>query len=442
MSFFHSKQTMISRSYDIAGSGFSTLPTKEKKEIIDEQKTNNNYTVVKDLIAIFSAIFLSSVGYGILMVLISIRLETNVKNEILMSLSAATQIGAGVIFSRFLPKMGRNLGMTKSIHVGSLISAACALLLYHYFGYIFWLVTIYFMGTSFFISGVTRNTVMIDLAPSNIRALIISFGTMLVAIGNAAGPLILNLLQTSDTFISFLISSLFFVFSTLPLPRLSKVDTSVREEKAIGIWRYIKNSPKIMFAGFSVSYAMSSASAFIIIYGLRIGMAQNEAAILLSVLLLGTIFSMPVAYLADILNRRFIMIFSCAVALSCAILLNLSSEVKNIYILLFFMFASLSGVKIPAVVLINEKYKPTQRLAVNSAFARFSLIGNICGLFCTGIFINFFGPQGLWTSISLILSLLLAFCGYNYYQKFKNGEVKFSDFSIFNKHQNEQIQDS
>ncbi len=434
--FFSKKQILISRNYNSSGSGFATLPLNSSKN------SENNLTLIQDLVAIFLAIFLSSIGYGILMVLISLRLEANVKNEILISISAATQIGAGVIFSKFLPKIGQNFGLIKTIQIGSLISAACSLLLYHYFGYIFWLMIIYFIGTSFFVCGVSRNTAMIDLAPSKIRALIISFGTIIVAVGNAAGPLILKLLNSSDNFFAFLLAALFFVFSTLPLPRLKKIDSKIRESKAISVWRYIKNSPKIMFAGFCVSYAMSSASAFIIIYGIRIGMAQNEAAILLSILLLGTIFSMPIAYLADIFNRRFIMILSAFLAIICAIFLNFASDLKNIHILLFLMFASLSGLKIPALVLINEKYKPTQRLAVNSAFSRFGLIGNIVGLFCTGILINLFGPNGLWLSIIFIIGIFLLFCAVNYRKKFKNGEIKFSDFSIFNKQQTEQIYDS
>ncbi len=434
--FFSKKQILISRNYNSSGSGFATLPLNSSKN------SENNLTLIQDLVAIFLAIFLSSIGYGILMVLISLRLEANVKNEILISISAATQIGAGVIFSKFLPKIGQNFGLIKTIQIGSLISAACSLLLYHYFGYIFWLMIIYFIGTSFFVCGVSRNTAMIDLAPSKIRALIISFGTIIVAVGNAAGPLILKLLNSSDNFFAFLLAALFFAFSTLPLPRLKKIDSKIRESKAISVWRYIKNSPKIMFAGFCVSYAMSSASAFIIIYGIRIGMAQNEAAILLSILLLGTIFSMPIAYLADIFNRRFIMILSAFLAIICAIFLNFASDLKNIHILLFLMFASLSGLKIPALVLINEKYKPTQRLAVNSAFSRFGLIGNIVGLFCTGILINLFGPNGLWLSIIFIIGIFLLFCAVNYRKKFKNGEIKFSDFSIFNKQQTEQIYDS
>jgi MFS family permease len=440
--FFSKREIIITRNYDNSNSGFSTLPTKEKKQIIDEQKANSNLDTGKDLLAIFSTILLASIGYGILMVLISLRLEANIKNEILISLSAVTQIGAGVIFSRFLPKMGRNIGMSKTVHIGSIVSAVCCLALYQYFNYVFWLAVIYCLGTSFFICGVTRNTIMIDLAPSKIRALIISFGTMLVALGNAAGPIILNFLQTSDSFLSFLIASLFFLFSTLPLKHLSKVDTTIREEKAIGIWRYIKNSPKIMLAGFSVSFAMSSASAFIIIYGIRVGMSPNEAAVLLSILLFGTIFSMPVAYLADILNRRFIMILSAILSLICTIFLGFNENIKQIHILLFFMFACLSGIKIPAVVLINEKYKPTQRLAVNSAFSRFSLIGNICGLFCTGVAINFFGPNGLWISISTILVIFLFFCLSNYFKKIRLGEINLKNFSIFNQHQNEQLPDN
>jgi Na+/melibiose symporter-like transporter len=100
------------------------------------------------------------------------------------------------------------------------------------------------------------------------------------------------------------------------------------------------------------------------------------------------------------------------------------------------MFGSLIGIKLPAVVLINEKYKPTQRLAVNSAFARFALLGNICGLFLTGFIIKIFGPEGLWLSVMGILSTFQIFCFFNYGQKFYRKEIEwknfFQNFSFFN----------
>lgn len=437
MFFLNHRQEPTSRSYDFGGSGFSALPTRSKTTISESQEFCWSIGLIKDFAAIFSAIFLSAIGYGILMVMIALKLEANVKNEILMSVSTATQIGAGVIFSRFLPSMGRKTGMINSIYIGSITSAICSIALYFYFGYFYWLITVFFLGTAFFICGVTRNTIMIDLAPTHIRAMVISIGTMLVAIGNSLGPVILNFFKTSDSFTSFALASGFFLASVTPLERLRKVDATVREEKSIGVWRYIKNSPKIMFAAFSVSYAMSSSSAFLIIYGIQIGMPKNEASLLLSVLLFGTVFYIPLGYLAEILNRRLMMITSAALALICAHALFISVDSQHIPILLFLLFGALAGIKLPAIVLINEKYKPTQRLAVNSAFARFSLIGNIFGLFATGLCMKACGPHGLWLSVIFILSFFLLFCCANYARKIFKGEFKSQYFSIFNQHQNE-----
>jgi len=177
----------------------------------------------------------------------------------------------------------------------------------------------------------------------------------------------------------------------------------------------------------------------LIIYGIRIGMPKDQASLLLSVLLFGTIFSIPIGYLADIFNRRMMMISSTFLALFFSCSLYFNQDQSRIYVLLFLMFGSLAGVKLPAIVLINEKYKATQRLAVNSAFSRFSLLGNICGLFITGGIMNSFGPQGLWLSVSIILLFFLVFCCCNYWQKISKKEFNIKDFSIFNKNQNEQI---
>ncbi len=178
-----------------------------------------------------------------------------------------------------------------------------------------------------------------------------------------------------------------------------------------------------MFAGFSVNYALSASNTFLIIYGIKIGIASNEAALLYSVLLFGTIFSIPIGYLTDHINRRFLMIFSAFLALICVFLLYFNQNHDNIYLLLFLTFGCMTGIKLPAIVLINEKYKPTQRLAVNAAFAKFCLIGNITGIFTTGAIMKLSGPKGLWLSIIIILSLFIIFCIYNYVSKLIKGDL-------------------
>ncbi len=440
--FFNHRQEIITRNYDVAGSGFAPLPTKLPPKLADDHKFHWTIGLVKDLCAVFYSIFLASIGYGILLVMIAFKMETHIKNEILMSLSAATQIGAGVIFSRFLPSIGRKAGIINGIYFGSIVSAICALLTYFYPGYLLWLLIIFGLGTSLFICGVSRNTIMINLAPPHMRAVIISIGTMLVAIGNSLGPVILSIIQTHDHFITFLLASSFYLASMLPLSRLKKIDSDNPEEKKLSIWRYIRASPKIMFASFAVNFSTSSATTFSIIYGIKIGMPPNQASLLVSVLLFGTIFSIPVGYLADIVNRRLMMLSCAGLAFICASLLFFNHEQERIYTLLFLMFGFLAGVKVPAMVLVNEKYKPTQRLAVNSVFSRMGLIGNICGLFCTGSLMKQMGPNGLWLSISTILFLFLLFCSVHYYRKIKRKEFNLRKFSfLHNPNRNELLPD-
>ncbi len=436
---FRSHQGAVSRNHDFTGTGF--IPLSIQKRVAADAKFRWSLNLIRDIGAIYSSIFLAAVAYGILMVLIALKLEFYVKNEILMSFSAATQIGAGVIFSRFLPSIGRKAGMLNSIYVGSIASVIAALMLYQYHGYFLWIITIFVLGTALFTCGVTRATIMIDLAPTHVRAMVISLGTMLVAVGNSIGSIVLGLMNTRESFTSFLVAAVFYLLSMLPLTRLKGIDSKVREEKKISIWRYIKNSPKIMFAGFSVSYAMSSASAFLIIYGIKIGMPQDQAAMLLSVLLFGTIFYIPIGYITDILNRRMLMISFATLSLFCAYLLSISKNEQEIYLLLFLMFGCLSGMKLPSVILINEKYKSTQRLAVNSAFSRVSLIGNVTGLLLTGVIMRSVGAGGLWISLMISLSLFLAFCLLNYLGKALRGELQLKNFSIFNQHESEQVQE-
>lgn len=438
MLIFYRNNGGISRSYDHTGEGFAPLP-------LNKNNVNQNFTwnlsLVQDLLAIFSSIFISGIAYGIMMTMISFRLEANVENEILISLSTVVQIGAGVIFSRFLPSVGQKVGMIKSIIIGSIVASICSLLLFKFVFYWLWIVIIYFLGTSLFTTAVTRNTIMIDLSPPKIRSIIISIGITLVALGNAFGPILLNLIKTKDSFYSFLLASILYLISTIPLLRLKKADSIVREQKKVAIWRYMKNSPKIFFAGFTMSYIMASCSAFSIIYGIKIGMTQSEASMLFSSLLFGTIFYTVFGFLCNYFNRRFLIILSAFSSLYVIYLINYYGNNENIFILLFLLFSSMSGIKLPTLVLINEKYKPTQRLIVNSAFTRVALIGTICGLLTTGALMKHFGHSGLWLSCAIILTCFIAFWFLNYLYKFMNNDFSYKDLTILYKNSNESEQE-
>jgi len=438
MLIFYRNNGGISRSYDHTAEGFAPLP-------LNKNDANKNFTwnlsLVQDLLAIFSSIFISGIAYGIMMTMISFRLEANVENEILISLSTVVQIGAGVIFSRFLPFVGQKVGMIKSIIIGSIVASICSLLLFKFVFYWLWIVIIYFLGTSLFTTAITRNTIMIDLSPPKIRSIIISIGITLVAIGNAFGPILLNLIKTNDSFYSFLLASMLYLISTIPLLRLKKADSIVREQKKIAIWRYMKNSPKIFFAGFTMSYIMASCSAFSIIYGIKIGMTPSEASMLFSSLLFGTIFYTVFGFLCNYFNRRFLIILSAFSSLYVIYLINYYGNNENIFILLFLLFSAMSGIKLPTLVLINEKYKPTQRLIVNSAFTRVALIGTICGLLTTGALMKHFGHSGLWLSCAITLTCFIVFWFLNYLYKFMNNDFSYKDLTILYKNSNESEQE-
>lgn len=428
-------KNIVSRSYDISNKDFDAFSDLEKAS-----KQNFHWTadLIKDILAVFSSILVAAIGYGIMSVMIAIKMEEYIKNEILMSLSSGTQIISGIILSRFLPILGRKIGLTNSIYLGTIISAVTAFIMHFYAGYFLWLATIFIFGASNFLCGVVRQTITIDLSPRHFRATIISCSGMLFSIGNSLGPVFLNIIGSdADNINNHLFACLFLLISMIPLRRIKRNEKNkVKEDKKIGLWRYIKNSPKIMFAGFCVNYALSSCSTFIIIFGIKSGMKPSEASMLLSMLLFGAIFSIPLGYLTDLINRRFLMIFFSILAIICSQLIYYNSDLSKIHTLLFIMFGTLIGVKLPAFVLINDKYKPTQRLAVNSAFGKISLIGNIFGIFCTGAIMKSFGPQGLWLSVTLILFLFLLFCSLNYLNKAIKGELKLKDFYLLNKNKN------
>lgn len=396
---------------------------------MEDKEISSNLTA--NILSLYASIFLSSVPFGILAALNSIKMEHYVHDDVLISFCAIAQMLAGIVASRYLPGIARVVGGNKTMYYATALAALTTILMYHYYGYFAWMIVTFIFGAAIFSFSVTRQTMIIAIAPTKHKAILVSIGGMFMSIGNALGPVILGFIGYKG-FLPYIIAMLFYFSSIIPIILVHERDISVREEKRIGLLRYIYNSPKIMFAGFSFSFIQSSINAFLIIFGIKSGMLENQASMMFSVLLFGTIFSLPMGYLTDLINRRLIIICSTVASLICAILILLNNDLQSIYALLFLMYGFMIGIKLPAVILINEKYKPTQRLAVNAAFSKFCFIGNICGIFCTGAIMDIVGPVGLWISVILVLFSYLCFSICNYVHKFLKHNFEFSGFFVKN----------
>lgn len=430
MFFLKNKNYLISRNYHSASESlsFNQLPINKH-----QREFSWTYSHLFNYLTIYLSIFLSALGYGIAMVLIAFKLESNVKDDILITLSTVTQICAGVIFSSYLPRLTNKIGVINNIFYGSILATISTICLYKFINYPLWIIFIFLMGTSLFITSISRNTIMIDYSTEKFRAFSISLGSLLVAIGNSLGPVLINYIDVKDSFLVFTIAGIIHLLSGVIVLRLKKTDTVIRQQKKISPWQYIINSPKIMFSGFSFSFAMSSCSAFAIIYGLRVGIDEKSASLLLSALLIGTISYLPLSILCNIFNLRFLIILFSIISLLIIHKIYLLENYNYLHLYFFILFSSLAGMKLPTLVLINEKYKPSQRLAVNSSFSKVALTGSIFGLLCTGILIKIFGYKGLWLSSSGILVIFIIFCLINYFIKFLKGQLSSKDLSIFKK---------
>ncbi|MFT6105829.1 MAG: MFS family permease [Rickettsiales bacterium] len=377
---------------------------------------SNKNRLAVNLTSVYSSIFLSSLPFGMVMVLIAVKMNEFVGSEIFISISAATQIFAGVVFARYVPIIAKKIGVLKTIQISIVIAASMVLLMYQYHGYFFWLLVVFIFGGVLFSFSIIRQTITLEISPPNHKAIIVSIGGMLMALGSSLGAIIINYIG-SDGFFPYGVASALYLSSMLPMMLFININSIVKESKKVGLMRYIKISPKIMLGGFTFNYVQAAASSFVVIYGIQIGLEIDRASILFSVLLFGTVFSIPMGFVTDVINRRFLMMVSTLSSLVCAIFLFFIQDFIIMAFLLFLLFGFGIGIKLPALILINEKYKPTQRLAVNSAFAKICLIGNICGIFFTGAIMELMGSKGLWISIILMLLLCTIINARSYFNR-------------------------
>ena len=234
--------------------------------------------LIVDIIPIYLSIFLSSIPFGMLSCLVAIKMDYHIKNSILISLCSATQILSGVFISKYLPGIARMFGTNRVLYISTITAALASLAMYKYEGYFLWIIVIFSFGASIFCFAVIRQTIILDMAPPNRKAILVSTGGMFMSIGNALGPIMLNYIG-NDGFLPHIVAALFYISSIFAISYIGDKSEVVRENKKIGLLRYIYNSPKIMFGGFAFSYSQASINAFLIIYGIKSGMLASQASL-------------------------------------------------------------------------------------------------------------------------------------------------------------------
>lgn len=148
------------------------------------------------------------------------------------------------------------------------------------------------------------------------------------------------------------------------------------------------------------------------VYGLNVGLdAQQIAFFLVSVVLGGVLAQMPVGWLADKFDRRWVMIglSVAAIAVSLLTIFSDTSDIRVIYGLAFLFGFTTFPIFSVATAHGNDFATPEQVVELNAAYIFIYAIGAIASPFVASNLMQTYGPASMFTLIAVAHVVLVIF---------------------------------
>jgi MFS family permease len=374
-------------------------------------------------------VMIAGFSQGMLLPLLAIMLEQIGISSSLNGLNAAGLYIGILLISPFIEKPVRHFGY-KPVIVTGLMLVVISLLLFPFWQvFWFWFILRVIVGIGDNLIHYATQVWITSTSPKEKRGRSLSIYGLAFGIGFGIGPLMTRLLSINE-FLPFIIASLTSLISWIFILRLrnewpdNELETSSRLNTFA---RYKKVFSLAWFAllpGFCYGYLEASLHGNFPVYALRSGITIEWVSILLPSFVLGSLITqLPLGMLSDKIGRKNVLMSVLFFGLVSFITMPFL-ESSMIGLLICFIIAgmflgSLFSLGIAYLAdLIPSSLIPTGNVVVSICFALGSIAGPVVG----GIFIDVFENGSIFYSISGMLFIVFI-AGFIFSQKQEVNEV-------------------
>ena len=211
--------------------------------------------------------------------------------------------------------------------------------------------------------------------------------------------------------LKFFVAFIFSIIASVPLILTVRFAPKFKVEGKISIIKSILDSKGPMFAIALAGVSFFGVSAFITVYGILNGLPEARAILLLSAFNLGSILlEVPLGWLSDRVDRRFVVVLCSLLCATCAAFLPLAIGEFPIALGLVFIWGGVIGaIYSLALALIGDKFTGEDLIAANAGYSVMEGLGGTFGILLIGFAIEFFSSDGLPYVIMFSSVLFISF---------------------------------
>ncbi len=348
------------------------------------------------------------VGLSLTITLIAVRLGEQGFSARAIGLNTAAAGISTLLSAGFIPKLARRVGVRPLLVAALLLCMACLAGMAATGGYWAWLVLRAIFGVGLTVLFVMSEYWINAIAPPHRRGSILGFYAASVALGFAAGPLLLDGIGTAGPG-GFLAAIALFAAAGAPIVFGSGAAPELKTASSVSVLGFMLIAPVATLAGLLHGAIETASMGLLPVYALRSGLTAETGAAFVTLFALGNVaFQFPVGFVADHMERSRLLLLIAVVGIFGALTLAFSVAGGFGFGAVLLVWGGIVG-SLYAVALgyLGSRYVGADLAGANAAFVMLYSIGMLAGPPVVGLGMDAFGPRGFFFTIAALLTLYL-----------------------------------
>lgn len=367
----------------------------------------------RPLLPVFAACAAIGLQAGVALPLVPLALERQGFDKLTIGVVAAAWALGMLATASHIPRFAARFGavpfIVASIVVGSATTAAYTVTE----GPVAWFALTFVHGAVGGVPWVVTEIWMNVVVEERRRGRVMGVYAMLVALGLALGPFVLQLVGVYGP-LPFLTCSALTLLVALPLLPYWRKAPAIEHVAGSGYGSVVVAAPLAMLAAFACGLGEQVAFSFLPVYAVGAGVSAETGALWLSAFVIGNvILQWPIGWMADHFDRRAVLAGCAAASAILVVLLPAFSAQSLAIIAVIMVWGGISFAIYPVgLALLGQHFHGGDIARANTAFSMLYIVGGLVGRPLAGAAMDAVGDPGLgWTlaffySIAAVAALL------------------------------------
>ncbi|WGD30957.1 MFS transporter [Ancylobacter sp. WKF20] len=346
---------------------------------------------------------ISAVGFGLALSIPLLALELDSRGISSAWIGMNTAVGglATLAIAPVITKLVGRLGAGPLL-MGAILVAAVSLLGFKVTSsFLLWFPLRFMFGAALSVLFIISEFWINAAAPPGKRGLVIGIYGTVLSCGFAGGPAILTLVGTTG-WPPYLAGAAMFGLAAIPVLIGASSAPVVEKESTGGLFSLMLIAPAATLAAFIFGAVETGLINFLPLYGLRRGLDDGQAALLLTIAELGNVFlQLPLGLLSDRVDRRKLLLVCSTLGFGGALLIpSLAADSWAMWATVFLTTGIVCGLYTVGLALLGARFDGARLATANAAFVMLYSLGLTFGPTAVGAGMQAVDPHGFAWSLA------------------------------------------